>query len=158
MVFIYSINSFSITNTLLHIQMVNGRLIFIGIFTLFFYTNLFSQNDFDRILKSSEIIVNGLSFLKKDKTEVKTSANTKVIESVCVKNKMNEKITFKLEGKDEDDNSVKKELVIPKDGKECCLELPKGIYTYEIILANKEVFKKGEYRFTEELTITVKPD
>ncbi len=158
MVFIYSINSFSNTNTLLHIQMVNGRLIFIGIFTLFFYTNLFSQNDFDRILKSSEIILNGLSFLKKDKTEVKTSANTKVIESVCVKNIMNEKITFKLEGKDEDDNSVKKELVIPKDGKECCLELPKGIYTYEIILANKEVFKKGEYRFTEELTITVKPD
>ncbi|MFN3909152.1 MAG: hypothetical protein ACK4JX_08990 [Flavobacterium sp.] len=71
---------------------------------------------------------------------------------------MIEKITFKLEGKDEDDNSIKKELVIPKDGKECCLELPKGIYTYEIILTNKEVFKKGEYRFTEELTITVKPD
>jgi hypothetical protein len=30
-----------------------------------------------------------------------------------------------LTGKDE--NDVKKELVIPKDGKECLLELPKGI-------------------------------
>ncbi len=132
----------------------------IYIITTTFLVNCFclGQSDLDRILKSGEIIVNGLSFLKKDKTEFKTTANTKVIESVCVKNKMNEKITFKLEGKDEDDNSVKKELVIPKDGKECCLELPIGIYTYEIILTNKEVFKKGEYRFTEELTITVKPD
>jgi hypothetical protein len=126
------------------------------IFYLFISTSIYSQSDIDRILKSGEIIVNGLSFLKKENATA--NSNLKVIESVCVKNKMNEKITFKLEGKDEDDNSVKKELVIPKDGKECCLELPKGIYTYEIILANKEVFKKGEYRFMEEITITVKPD
>ena len=33
--------------------------------------------------------------------------------------------------------------VIQKDGKECLLELPKGIYTYEIVLATKEIFKKG---------------
>ena len=47
---------------------------------------------------------------------------------------------------------------IQKDGKECVFELPKGIYTYEIVLANKEVYKKGEYKFNEEITITVKPD
>ena len=53
---------------------------------------------------------------------------------------------------------MKKELVIQKDGKECFLELPKGIYTYEIILSNKEVFKKGEYKIEDEITITVKQE
>lgn len=101
--------------------------------------------------------MNGLSILRKDKSESRSS-NSKVIESVCVKNRLTERITFRLEGKDEDDNLVKKELVIPKDARECCFEIPKGIYTYEIILPNKEVFKKGEYRFTEEITITVKSD
>ena len=48
--------------------------------------------------------------------------------------------------------------LIPKDGKECLLELPKGIYTYEIVLPNNEVLKKGEYKFIEEITITVKDD
>lgn len=111
--------------------------------------------DVDKILKGGEIIVNGLSFLKKDKSLEKEN-NSKVIESVCIKNKLSDKITFNLVGKDEDDKVVKKELVIQKDGKECCFELPKGVYTYEIILANKEIFKKGEYKFNEEITITVK--
>ena len=117
----------------------------------------YSQTDVDKILKGGEIIVNGLSFLKKDKSEVKET-NSKVIESVCIKNKLTDKITFSLVGKDEEDNVIKKELVIQKDGKECVFELPKGIYTYEIVLANKEVYKKGEYKFNEEITITVKPD
>ncbi|MFY8182562.1 MAG: hypothetical protein ACOVLG_12355 [Flavobacterium sp.] len=74
------------------------------------------------------------------------------------KNKLSDKITFKIFGKDDEDNEIKKELVVQNDGKECFLELPKGIYTYEIILANKEVFKKGEYKFNEEIVITVKDD
>ena len=61
-------------------------------------------------------------------------------------------------GKDEEGNVVKKELVIQKDGKECVFEITKGIYTYEIVLANKEVYKKGEYKFNEEVTITVKQE
>jgi hypothetical protein len=117
----------------------------------------FSQSDFDKILKGGEIIVNGLSFLKKDKSEVKET-NSKIIETVCIKNKLTDKITFIISGKDEEDNSIKKEMVIQKDGKECVFELPKGIYTYEIVLANKEVYKKGEYKFNEEVTITVKSD
>ena len=124
---------------------------------IFFFNMSFSQSDVDKILKGGEIIVNGLSFLKKDKSEVKET-NSKIIESVCIKNKLIDKITFIISGKDEEDNTIKKEMVIQKDGKECVFELPKGIYTYEIVLANKEVYKKGEYKFNEEITITVKPD
>jgi hypothetical protein len=117
----------------------------------------YSQSDVDKILKGGEIIVNGLSFLKKDKSEVKET-NSKIIESVCIKNKLTDKITFIISGKDSEDNTIKKEMVIQKDGKECVFELPKGIYTYEIVIANKEVYKKGEYKFNEIITITVKPD
>ena len=129
---------------------------FILIFTNSFLFS-YCQSDVDKILKGGEIIVNGLSFLKKDKSEAKET-NSKIIESVCIKNKLTDKITFIISGKDEEDNTIKKEMVIQKDGKECVFELPKGIYIYEIVLANKEVYKKGEYKFNEEITITVKPD
>ena len=126
---------------------------------LFFLNTLTinAQSDIDKILKGGEIIVNGLSFLKKDKSEAKET-NSKIIESVCIKNKLTDKITFIISGKDAEDNTIKKEMVIQKDGKECVFELPKGIYTYEIVLANKEVYKKGDYKFNEEITITVKQD
>lgn len=118
---------------------------------------VYSQSDLEKVLKGGEILVNGLSFLKSGKKENK-STNPKTIESVCVKNKINDKITFRIFGKDDEDNDVKKELVIQKDGKECAFEIPKGIYTYEIVLANKEIYKKGEYKFNEEITITVKDE
>jgi hypothetical protein len=125
---------------------------------LFFINNVgFCQSDFDKALKSGEIIINGLSILKSSKTETKTS-NPKIVENVCIKNKLAEKITFSMVGKDDQDNVVKKEMVIQKDGKECIFELPKGIYTYEIILPNKEIYKKGEYKFIEDTTITVKAE
>lgn len=101
--------------------------------------------------------MNGLSFLKGNKAEAK-STDLKVIESVCVKNKLTDKITFRIVGKNAEGDDLKKELVIQKDGRECVFELPKGIYTYEIVLANKEVYKKGEYKFIEEVTITVKEE
>ena len=129
----------------------------IFLIAIIFSNLLYSQSDVDKILKGGEIIVNGLSFLKKDKSEVKET-NSKVIESVCIKNKLADKITYIMVGKDDEENVVKKELVIQKDGKECVFDIPKGIYTYEIVLANKEIYKKGEYKFNEEITITVKPD
>ena len=132
------------------------RIILILIFTNSFLFS-YCQSDVDKILKGGEIIVNGLSFLKKDKSEAKET-NSKIIESVCIKNKLADKITYIMVGKDDEDNVVKKELVIQKDGKECVFDIPKGIYTYEIVLANKEIYKKGEYKFNEEITITVKPD
>ena len=113
----------------------------------------FAQSDIEKVLKGGEIIINGLSFFKGGKS---SNSNSKTIESICVKNKLTEKITFKIVGKDDQDNDIKKDLVIQKDGKECFLELPKGIYTYEIILSNKDIFKKGDYKFDDETTITIK--
>ena len=87
----------------------------ISIILIFTFLKSYSQSDVDKVLKVGEIVVNGLSFLKKDKSETKET-NSKVIESVCIKNKLADKITFLLIGKDEEDNVVKKELVIQKDG------------------------------------------
>ena len=86
-----------------------------------------------------------MSIFKISKSDAKKES--KVIESVCVKNKLNDRITFRIVGKTHDGEDIKKELVMPKDGKECLFMLPKGIYTYEIVLANKEIYKKGEYNF-----------
>ena len=85
-------------------------------------------------------------------------SDSKVIESVCVKNKLVDKITFRIVGKNEEGNDVKKELVVQKDGKECLYILSKGIYTYEVVLPNKEIYKKGEYKFEEEVVITIKEE
>jgi hypothetical protein len=123
---------------------------------LFFFLsiNSFAQSDIEKLLKGGEIIVNGLSFIKGNKPKT----DSKTIESICIKNKLSDKITFKLIGKDDDGNDVKKELVVQKDGKECVFDLPKGVWAYEIDLANKEVYKKGEYKLDDEITITVKDD
>lgn len=123
-------------------------------FFLFYISSSFAQSNLDKLLKTGEIIVTGLSFIKGNKT----AENAKVIQSLCVKNKLKDKIVFRIAGKDADGNEVKKELVIQNDGKECLLELPKGIYSYEIELANKEIYKKGEYKFDDEIIITVKDD
>jgi len=127
------------------------------IISLNFFSYAHPQSDFEKTLKAGEVLVNGLSFLKNGKSETKSS-DSKIIESVCIKNKLAEKITFIITGKDADDSIVKKEMVIQKEGKECVFELPKGIYNYEIILSNKEIYKKGEYRFIEDVTITIKAE
>jgi hypothetical protein len=114
----------------------------------------FAQSDIDKLLKGGEIIVNGLSFIKTNKPK----SDSKTIESICIKNKLSDKITFKLTGKDADGNDVKKELVVQKDGKECVFDLPKGVWAYEIDLANKDVYKKGGYKLDDEIIITVKED
>jgi hypothetical protein len=116
----------------------------------------YSQSDLQTVLKGGELLLSGLSILKVSKSDDK--GNSKVIESLCVKNKLADKITFKLLGKNEEGDEIKKELVIPKDGKECLLLLPNGIYTYEITLANKEVYKKGEYKFDEDIVMTIKQE
>jgi hypothetical protein len=137
---------------------VNKLNFFIVFIICFNSVNSYCQSDIDKVLKGGEIIVNGLSFFKGNKSNLTPTSNSKEVESVCIKNKLTDKITFKIVGKDEEGNDIKKELVIQKEGKECVFELPKGIYTYEIVLANKEIYKKGEYKFNEEITITVKEE
>ena len=117
---------------------------------------LFPQSNLETAIKGGELLLTGLSILKVSKSDSK--AKNKEIESVCVKNKLNEKITFRIAGESKEGDTVKKELVIPKEGKECLFVLPKGIYTYEIVLANKEIYKKGEYKFEEDVVITVKEE
>ncbi len=117
----------------------------------------FAQSDIEKVLKGGEILVNGLSFFKSSKINQKSS-NSKLIESICIKNKLADKISFNFVGKNDEGVEIKKEMVIPKDGKECIFDIPKGVYGYEVILANREVYKKGEYRFIEEVTILIKGD
>ena len=123
---------------------------------LFMSQLLFSQTDLNNVLKGGELLLSGLSVLKTRKSDVKK--DSKVIESVCVKNKLTDRITFRIVGKNEEGDDIKKELVITKEGKECLFELPKGIYTYEIVLTNKEIYKKGEYKFEDDVVITVKEE
>ena len=114
---------------------------------------IFSQSDFEKTIQAGGVLINGLSFLKGGKpSESKKSLQ------LCVKNKLSDKITFKITGKDGEGNDIKKDMVIQNDGKECLFEIPKGIYTYEVILSNKDTFKKGEYKFDDDLTITIKKD
>lgn len=129
------------------------RLLLLIIFAL---TNpIYSQTDLQTALKGGEILLSGLSIFKSPKS---SKSDSKIIESVCVKNKLVDKITFRIVGKNEEGDEIKKELVIQKDGKECLFILPKGIYTYEVVLPNKEIYKKGEYKFDEDVVITIKDD
>ena len=123
---------------------------------LFICQILFSQADLNTVIKGGELLLSGLSVLKISKSNAKKES--KVIENVCVKNKLTDRITFRIEGKNEEGVEFKRELVIPKDGKECLFVLPKGIYTYEIVMTNKEIYKKGEYKFEDEVVITIKDE
>lgn len=127
------------------------------VFLFLFFSNFIQAQTLETLIKGGELLVTGISIFKTSKlTESKDkTVDSKFVATVCVKNKLAEKITVKLEGKDSEGNKVVKELVVQNDGKECVFEIPKGIYTYEIILSNKEVFKKGEYKFEEEITIMV---
>ena len=123
---------------------------------LFICQILFSQADINTVIKGGELLLSGLSVLKISKSNAKK--DSKVIESVCVKNKLTDRITFRIEGKNEEGDEFDRELVIPKDGKECLFVLPKGIYTYEIVMTNKEIYKKGEYKFEDVVVITIKDE
>lgn len=129
-------------------------------FFLLLFSNFIQAQTLETIIKGGELLVTGFSIFKTSKlTESKDKTiDSKFVATVCVKNKLAEKITVKLEGKDSEGTKVIKELVVQNDGKECVFEIPKGIYTYEIILSTKEVFKKGEYKFEEEITIIVNKD
>ena len=113
----------------------------------------FAQSDLATALKGGELILSGISIFK---SKHGTDVNSTVIETVCVKNKMVTKITYRIAGKSDNGVDIKKELVIQKDGKECFVELPKGTYFYEVELPGKEIYRKGEYKFDDDVVFTIK--
>ncbi|WP_298144953.1 hypothetical protein [Flavobacterium sp.] len=126
------------------------------ILSFLFFVEVNAQSTTTNILRGAEIITSGLSIFATSKNN---NANKTVIDQVCIKNKLTERITFKIYGvSDATQDDIKKELVIPVDGKECFLNLPKGVYTYEVILSNKEIYRKGEYHFKEDVVIAVKTE
>jgi hypothetical protein len=116
----------------------------------------FAQTDIENMLKVGQVLLSGFTIVKPTKSE--TKSDSKTVSSVCIKNKLADKITFKLSGKDSEDTKVTKELVVQNDGKECVFEIPKGIYAYEVLLANNEVYKKGEYKFDDDIVIIIKKE
>lgn len=113
-----------------------------------------AQSDLDKIVKGGEILLTGLTILKAKSNPGK---DTGAVESVCVKNRLGQKITFKLTRTDDPDTEVVKEVIVQNNGRECVYKLPKGIYAYEILLSSMETYKKGEYKLDQSSTFTVRP-
>ena len=59
---------------------------------------IIAQSDFDKVIKGGEIVLNGLSFFKSNKTEKVN--HSKTIEYSCLINKLTDKIIFNLLAKD----------------------------------------------------------
>ena len=112
----------------------------------------YAQSDIETVIRGSEILLTGLTAIKLAKAD----PYDKTVANVCVKNKLEDKITFTLCGNTEDGDTINKELVIAKGGKECLFKLPKGIYTYVVALSDGIVYKKGEYDLQSGETIVVK--
>lgn len=112
----------------------------------------FSQSDVINVIRGGEILIGGLMTIFSSKSGNNDSF---IVESVCVKNKMEDKITFIISRQTEEGEEFCKELIIQKDSKECFYDLPKGIYTYQVILSNEEIFKKGEYKFNDKTVIAI---
>ncbi len=115
-----------------------------------------AQSDLENFLKAGQVLLSGFTILKT--TNADSKKDSKIISSVCIKNQLLEKITIIITGKDLEGENIIKEMVVQNDGKECVFNIPKGIYAYEILLANKEIYKKGEYNFDDDVVITVKKE
>lgn len=116
----------------------------------------FAQTDLENALKLSQMLVSGFSIVKATKSG--TKPDSKTVSIVCIKNKLSEKITFKLLGKDANDLAIEKVLIVQNDGKECVFEILKGVYAYEVLLTSNEIYKKGEYKFEDDIVITIKKE
>lgn len=129
----------------------------LSLFLIFFFSLNFkaqtTMTGLDKGLAIGNILVQGYIALKGNGAK-QVDPNAKTVDSFCFKNKMDEKIIIKLLGKIEDEE-IKKEFVIQRDEKECTYNLPKGIYTYEVLLSSKDVYQKGEYKISEETLMTI---
>lgn len=128
--------------------------IFLLIIFSFQFKSQTTMSNLDKGLVVGNILIQGYMAIKGNAAKNAPDPNAKTVESFCFKNKMDEKITVRMNGKIEDEE-VKKEFVIQKDEKECTYNLPKGIYTYEVALSSKDIYQKGEYKVFEETMMTV---
>ncbi len=115
----------------------------------------FSQSDISTAIRGGELLFGGLITIFSSKPK---NVDSTIVESVCIKNKLEDKITFIITRQTEDGDEIRKELVIQKGSKEYFYELPKGVYTYEVLLTNNSIFKKGECRFANKATMIVNGD
>jgi hypothetical protein len=81
---------------------------------LLFFSGCLQAQTLETIIKGGELLVTGFPIFKTSKlTESKDKTfDSKLVATVCVKSKLAEKITVKLEGKDSEDTKVIKELVV----------------------------------------------
>ena len=136
---------------------MNTKIIAVGFFLAgSVITSAQALSGLDKGLAIGNILIQGYQALKGTDKKASDPA-AKTVDSFCFKNKMEEKITVKLAGKAEE-QTVTKELVIQKDGKECTYNLPKTVYQYEILLSSKDTYKKGEYNVYEESLMTINRD
>lgn len=119
-------------------------------------SDAFPQSAIENTVKAGQLLLGGLTILKSGKTN--PDKESLLVSSVCVKNKLSEKITFTLEGQDARGEEISRELIVQNDGRECVFNIPKGVYSYAVTLPSKEVYKKGEYKFEEDVIITIKKD
>lgn len=111
-----------------------------------------AQTDIENLLKYGQLILGGVTIVKS--AEAEKTDNPMV--SVCVKNRLSQKVTFILKPSETLKSQSSKEMVIQNLDKECFISLQKGVYTYEVLLPNKELYRKGDCLVEEDLTITLK--
>lgn len=115
-----------------------------------------AQSDLDRVIKGGEILLGGLAFVKT--AYMDPEANSANVKKTTFKNKLGQKIVLRLYIQDEEENEVQEELIIPDDGKEALYNLRKGVWRYEIEIAEGEIFKKGQFNIEKTAVITLKED
>lgn len=123
--------------------------------SLYPYQTKAQISNLDKGLIIGNLLIQGYQAIRGNNHK-EVNPNAKTVDTFCFKNKLDQKITVKLLGKDEDEEEVNKELVIQSKTKECVFNLPKGVYVYEFVLPNKEIYQKGEYKVAEETLMTVK--
>ena len=100
----------------------------------------FAQSDLQTILKGGELLLGGLSIFKVAKSD--TKSDSKIIESVCVKNKLVDKITFRIVGKNEEGDEIKKNSLSKKTVKNVSLYYPKAFIPTKLYYPTKKFTKK----------------
>ena len=111
------------------------------IILFFLLSNLtFPQSDLQTAIKGGEMLLSGLSIFKAAKSG---KSDSKIIESACVKNKLVDKITFRIVGKNEEGDEIKKNSLSKKTVKNVSLYYPKAFIPTKFYYPTKKYTKKG---------------